>query len=80
MEGSVFAKSVELMVVGMGMTFAFLIILVFIMKVLEFAVEGCLNKWFPVKEAASSVPAAASVSDDKVKIAIALAAAKSMMR
>ena len=80
MEGSVFAKSVELMVVGMGMTFMFLIILVFIMKVLEFAVEGFLNKWFPVKEAAVSAPGAGGVSDDKVKIAIALAAAKSMLK
>lgn len=80
MEGSVFAKSVELMVVGMGMTFMFLIILVFIMKVLEFAVEGFLNKWFPAKEAAVSAPGAGGVSDDKVKIAIALAAAKSMMK
>ncbi len=80
MEGSVFAKSIELMVVGMGMTFAFLIILVFIMRILEFAVEGCLNKWFPPKEASSSAPAVVSASDEKVKIAIALAVAKSMAK
>lgn len=78
MEGSVFAKSVELMVVGMGMTFAFLIILVCIMKVLQFVVEGFLNKVFPpAKPAAAAAPA---VSDDKIKIAIALAAAKSMAK
>lgn len=78
MEGSVFAKSIELMVVGMGMTFAFLIILVCIMKVLQFVVENFLNKVFPpASQAAAAAPA---VSDDKIKIAIALAAAKSMAK
>ena len=79
MEGSVFAKSVELMVVGMGMTFAFLIILVCIMKVLQFVVEGFLNKVFPPAQAAAAA-AAPAVSEDKIKIAIALAAAKSMAK
>lgn len=78
MEGSVFAKSVELMVVGMGMTFSFLIILVCIMKVLQFVVEGFLNKVFPPAQPAAA--AVTAISDDKIKIAIALAAAKSMAK
>lgn len=79
MEGSVFAKSIELMVVGMGLTFTFLIVLVFVMNILSFIVENILNKIFPVAKPAAPAPVAV-VSDDKVKIAIALAAAKSMAK
>lgn len=79
MEGSVFAKSIELMVVGMGLTFSFLILLVFVMKALSFIVENVLNKLFPPAQPAAAAPVAV-ISDDKVKIAIAIAAAKSMAK
>jgi sodium pump decarboxylase gamma subunit len=71
----IFIKSVELMVVGMGMTFAFLMLMVGVMGLLKVFVEA-VNKRFPEyvpAAAAHSNHAAAGVND---KIAAAIAAAK----
>lgn len=79
MEGSIFEQSIELMVIGMGMTFSFLIILVGIMKILEVFVNF-LNRFFPTQDArpGQSAPehAALPAADNKTAIAIAIAAAK----
>ena len=75
MNSELFAKSVELMVIGMGMTFSFLILLVFMLKLLTWTV-GKLNKVFPeVQE--NIKPAVPSLQyNTKIKIAVALAAIK----
>ena len=75
MNSELFAKSFELMVIGMGMTFSFLILLVLMLNVLRGGVS-LLNKICPEK-----LPEPAKVStpvqdDIKLKIAIALAAIK----
>lgn len=76
MNSELFAKSVELMVIGMGMTFSFLILLVFMLKALAWAVQ-MLNKIFPeVQETAKPAITANTQDDTKIKIAIALAAIK----
>ena len=76
MDTGLFAKSVELMVIGMGMTFSFLILLVFMLNVLKWLVK-LLNKISPEKVEKPNAPARAAVQDDtKLKIAIALAAIK----
>ena len=46
MNSELFAKSVELMAVGMGMTFSFLILLVLMLNVLKWGVN-LVNKMFP---------------------------------
>lgn len=76
MNTELFAKSVELMVIGMGMTFSFLIMLVFMLNVLKWLVQ-LLNKISPEKAEKPNTPAPVAVQDDtKLKIAIALAAIK----
>ena len=76
MNSELFAKSVELMVIGMGMTFTFLILLVFMLKVLAWVVQ-ILNKIFPeVQEAVKPAVIAVAQDNKKIKIAIALAAIK----
>ena len=66
-------KGLELMVMGMGMVFSFLIILLIVMKVLAVVVK-VLNKYFP--EPASQVQTVAQKSDDKIKKVLAIALAK----
>ena len=74
MDSNLFAKSVELMVVGMGMTFSFLILLVFMLNVLKRLVD-VLNKIMPEKvQEKQTTPQAQD--NTKLKIAIALAAIK----
>ncbi len=73
MEGNIFEKSIELMVVGMGTTFLFLFVLVLLMGVLQKFVEW-MDKVFPPKQAAA--PAAAAIPSNAVAIAIAIAAAR----
>ena len=75
MNTDLFAKSVELMVVGMGMTFSFLILLVFMLNVLKWLVD-VLNKIMPEKKAETKPVIPAVQDDTKLKIAIALAAIK----
>ncbi len=75
MNTELFAKSVELMVIGMGMTFSFLILLVLMLNVLRLLVQ-VLNKIAPEKVEKPTTPAPAVQDDKKVKIAIALAAIK----
>ena len=75
MSSELFAKSVELMVVGMGMTFAFLILLVLMLNLLKWGVK-LLNKFFPEQVEIAKAPALAVKDDKKLKIAIALAAIK----
>jgi len=67
-------KSVKLMVIGMGMTFSFLILLVFMLNVLKWLVRG-LNKISPEKVEKPNTPVAVK-DNTKLKIAIALAAIK----
>ena len=74
MSSELFAKSVELMVVGMGMTFSFLILLVLMLNVLKWGVN-LVNKIFPEKVEAPKAPTLAQ-DNKKLKIAIALAAIK----
>lgn len=70
----IFIKSIELMIIGMGMTFTFLILLVGTMKALKLFVEQ-LNKYFP-----EAVPAQqnshAAPAGINAKIAVAIALAK----
>ena len=73
MNSELFAKSVELMAVGMGMTFSFLILLVLMLNVLKWGV-GLINKICPEKVEVTKAPVAKD--NTKVKIAIALAAIK----
>ena len=75
MNSELFAKSVELMAVGMGMTFSFLILLVLMLNVLKWGVSF-INKIFPEHIPAPKAPALAVQDDKKLKIAIALAAIK----
>ena len=75
MNSELFAKSVELMVVGMGMTFSFLILLVLMLNVLKWGVS-LVNKIFPEQVEVAKAPALAIQDDKKLKIAIALAAIK----
>jgi len=72
MEVNLIEKGLELMIVGMGMTFAFLIILVCVMGVLKKIVE-LLNKHFPENLPTAAVSAPVR---DNAKIALAIAAAK----
>ncbi|MDR1123579.1 MAG: OadG family protein [Elusimicrobiota bacterium] len=69
----IFIKSVELMVVGMGLTFVFLIVMVGVMNLLEKLV-ALLDKFFPE---AQPVQRATGAAGNKAKIALAIAAAKS---
>jgi sodium pump decarboxylase gamma subunit len=66
-------KGTELMIVGMGMTFCFLILLVFTMKLLEKFI-AVLDKISPEQTPAQPAPAAAPAGN--AKIAAAIAAAK----
>ncbi len=75
MNSELFAKSFELMVIGMGMTFSFLIILVFMLNVLRWGVN-LLNKICPEKLPEPAKVTAPVHDDTKLKIAIALAAIK----
>ncbi len=75
MNSELFAKSVELMAVGMGITFSFLILLVFMLNILRWGVN-LLNKIFPEKVEAAKTPVLAAQDNTKLKIAIALAAIK----
>ena len=75
MASNLFAKSLELMVIGMGMTFSFLILLVFMLNVLKL-LAGILNKISPEKKAETKPITPAVQDDTKLKIAIALAAIK----
>ena len=74
MSSELFAKSVELMAVGMGMTFSFLILLVLMLNVLKWGVN-LVNKIFPEKIETPKAPTLVH-DDKKLKIAIALAAIK----
>ena len=75
MNSELFAKSLELMVVGMGMTFSFLILLVFMLNVLKW-LANLLNIIAPEKKEETK-PVVNTIKDDKkIKIAIALAAIK----
>ncbi|MCR5505039.1 MAG: OadG family protein [Elusimicrobiaceae bacterium] len=75
MDSNLFAKSLELMGIGMGMTFSFLILLVFMLNVLKWLV-GVLNEISPEKKAETKPIIPAVQDDTKLKIAIALAAIK----
>jgi len=75
MSSELFAKSIELMVLGMGMTFSFLILLVLMLNVLRWGVS-LLNKIFPEKQEIAKAPVLAVQDNTKLKIAIALAAIK----
>lgn len=66
-------QGLELMVIGMGITFSFLIILLIVMKILGVAVR-VLNKYFPEKVA--QVQKITKNSDDKIKKVLAIALAK----
>lgn len=66
-------QGLELMIMGMGMVFSFLIILLFVMKILAFAVRA-LNKYFP--EPVAKVQTITKNSDDKIKKVLAIALAK----
>ena len=66
-------KGLELMVMGMGMVFSFLIILLIVMKVLAVVVR-VLNKYFP--EPVAKVQTITKNSDDKIKKVLAIALAK----
>ena len=66
-------KGLELMIMGMGMVFSFLIILLVVMKVLAAAVR-VLNKYFP--EPVAKVQTVTQISDDKIKKILAIALAK----
>jgi sodium pump decarboxylase gamma subunit len=68
----IFIKSVELMIVGMGLTFVFLIVMVGVMNLLEKLVIA-LDKAFPEARPKQPAPAAAG---NKAKIALAIAAAR----
>ncbi len=75
MSSELFAKSVELMAVGMGMTFSFLILLVLMLNVLKWGVS-LLNKICPEKIEVAKTPVLATQDNKKLKIAITLAAIK----
>jgi len=76
MNSELFAKSIELMAVGMGMTFSFLILLVLMLNVLKWGVSA-VNQIFP--EHIETPKAPTLVQDNKkLKIAIALAAIKAV--
>ncbi len=76
MEANLIEKSLELMIVGMGMTFAFLIILVLIMGGLKKIVEF-LNTRFP-EDMPKAAPA--QTAQNNTAIAIAIAAAKNFAK
>ena len=63
-------QSVSITVMGMGIVFTFLIVMVLLMKVLA-AVVKLLEVYFP-----QAVPAAQSAADDMPLIAAAIAAAR----
>lgn len=71
MEVNLIEKSLELMIVGMGMTFLFLILLVCSMGLLKKTVEF-LNKRFP-EEAPKTAPAPQAQNNTAIAIAIAAA-------
>ena len=75
MSSELFAKSIELMAVGMGMTFSFLILLVLMLNVLKWGVN-LVNKIFPEQIEAHKATALPAQDNKKLKIAIALAAIK----
>ena len=66
-------KGLELMIMGMGMVFSFLIILLVVMKVLAVVVK-VLNKYLP--EPVAKVQTVTQISDDKIKKILAIAVAK----
>jgi len=65
-------QGLELLVIGMGMTFSFLITLLIVMKVLAAAVK-VINKYFP--EQVAKVQTITN-NDDKIKKVLAIALAK----
>ena len=65
-------QGLELMVMGMGMVFSFLIILLIVMKVLA-AVVKVLNKYFPEQVAKTQT---ITNNNDKIKKVLAIALAK----
>ena len=65
-------QGLELMVMGMGMTFSFLITLLIVMKVLA-AVVKVLNKYFPEQVAKTQT---ITNNNDKIKKVLAIALAK----
>ena len=65
-------QGLELLVIGMGMTFSFLITLLIVMKVLAAAVK-VTNKYFP--EQVAKVQTITN-NDDKIKKVLAIALAK----
>ena len=75
MNSELFAKSVELMAVGMGMTFSFLILLVLMLNILKWGVK-LLNKVFPEQVEIAKTSVLPVQDNKKLKIAIALAAIK----
>ena len=65
----------EYMIIGMTSVFAFLLILVFVMK-LTYQFLQVFNKFFPEKEETTSAPSIQTNND--AEIAVAIAAAYSM--
>ena len=76
LEESLWATGLTTMVVGMGIVFSFLVILVFAINIMVKCVE-VVNKWFPlpVEEPKTSKKTAKS-DDSEVAIAIAVAMAQ----
>lgn len=67
-------QSVNLTIIGMTVVFVFLVMLVFVMKILGYLVKW-LEKYYPEPVPAAS-PAAAPAADNNTLVAIAIAAAK----
>lgn len=65
-------QGLELLVIGMGMTFSFLITLLIVMKVLALAVK-VINKYFPEQAAKAQT---ITNNNDKIKKVLAIALAK----
>ncbi|MDR0734185.1 MAG: OadG family protein [Elusimicrobiota bacterium] len=72
----IFMKSIELMIVGMGLTLAFLILMVGVMNLLKKLITA-LDKAFPEARPEQPAPQAAVC---KAKIALAIAAAKHLAK
>ena len=73
MDGNIIQEGVELMAVGMGVVFSFLVLLVVFMT-LSGAFFQKFSKWFAEPQQPDA-PAARPADDASAKIAVALAAA-----
>ena len=70
-ETSLVYESVKFMLLGMGIVYLFLIVMVFVMNIMS----NIINKYFPEPHPADSVDNSQTTKNDKAKVVAAITAA-----